>query len=55
MLANINRANMIERKESLTKKDVFKKEWLEPVNELVKLFLKNMLWNISLFSNFKNT
>ncbi|MBK9227146.1 MAG: hypothetical protein IPL67_08895 [Ignavibacteria bacterium] len=53
MLANINRANMIERKESLTKKDVFKKEWLEPVNELVKLFLKNMLWNISLFSNFK--
>jgi hypothetical protein len=53
MLANINRANMIERKESLTKKDVFKKEWLEPVDELVKLFLKNMLWNISLFSNFK--
>lgn len=53
MLANINRANMIERKESLTKKDVFKKEWLEPVDELVKLFLKNMLWNIALFSNFK--
>lgn len=53
MLSVINRANRIERKESLTKKDVFKKEWLEPVDELVRLFMKNMLFNIALFSNFK--
>ncbi|MEO8666007.1 MAG: hypothetical protein ABI462_10960 [Ignavibacteria bacterium] len=53
ILSGINRFNKIERKESLTKKDVFPKEWFEPVDELVKLFLKNMLWNIVLFSNFK--
>ncbi|MEO8209098.1 MAG: hypothetical protein ABI840_00945 [bacterium] len=53
ILSNINRHNKIERKISLTKKDVFQKEWMEPVDELVKLFLKNMLWSIALFSNFK--
>ena len=53
ILSNINRSNRIERKLSLTKKDVFQKEWFEPVDELVKLFMRNMLWNITLFSNFR--
>ncbi len=53
ILADIRRANKLERKEHLTKKDTNKKELEEPVYELLKLFLKNNLWNILLLTNQK--
>lgn len=52
-LAEINRFHKIEKKEFLTKKDAFKSEWTEPIDELFRLFIKNMIWNIELLSNFK--
>ncbi|HMS34045.1 MAG TPA: hypothetical protein PKC91_08160 [Ignavibacteria bacterium] len=55
LLSGINRHNTIERKEFLTKKDKFRNVWMEPVDELIKLFLKNMLWNAVLLSNFRQT
>ena len=55
LISGINRHNTIERKEFLTGKDKFKNVWMEPVDELIKLFLKNMLWNVVLLSNFKQT
>lgn len=55
LLSGINRHNIIERKEFLTKKDKYNNIWLEPVDELINLFLKNMLWNVVLLSNFRQT
>lgn len=52
-LSEINRFHKIERKEFLTKKDTFKSEWMDPVNELFRLFIRNMMWNIELLSNIK--
>ena len=51
--SEINRFHKIERKEFLTKKDSFKSEWTDPVNELFRLFIRNMIWNIELLSNIK--
>lgn len=55
LLSYIHRASLIERKEFLTRKDTYKKEWFEPVDELFKMFLDNMLWNIQLISGFKHS
>lgn len=55
LLSGIRRHNIIERKEFLTKKDKYNNIWMEPVDELIKLFLKNMLWNVVLLSNFRQT
>ncbi len=55
VLASINRNNKKNKRQFLTKKDIYGKEWFEPVDELVKLFLKNMLTNIQTLANFKRT
>lgn len=55
LLTSINRNNKRSKREFLTKKDIYGKEWFEPLDELVKLFLKNILTNIQTLANFKRT
>jgi hypothetical protein len=55
LLSSINRSNKRNKIKFLTKKDIYSKEWFEPIDELVKLFLKNILTNIQTLSNFKRT
>lgn len=55
LLASIKRNNEKIKRAFLTKKDIYGKEWFNPVDELVKMFLKNILTNIQALANFKKT
>ncbi len=43
------------QKNQLTKKDVFREEWLNPLSELIKYFLKRILVQILLLTNYNRT
>lgn len=51
-LSEIKRNNSIFKREFLTKKDLYRNEWTEPADELLKLFLKNSIRNILFLTNY---
>lgn len=55
MLTDLNSQNVARKRITLTKKDFFKTEWFNPMDELVILYLKNALLNIRFLWNMKRT
>ena len=48
-------SHLDNQKNQLTKKDVFREEWFNPLSELIKYFLKRILTQILLLTNYNRT
>ncbi|MEO8666290.1 MAG: hypothetical protein ABI462_12425 [Ignavibacteria bacterium] len=55
LLAKINCTHQVQKKNFRTNKDNYRKEWYEPMDQLIKFFLKSILTDLEMLSNFKRT
>lgn len=55
LLSRINLSHITRSKEIKTKKDLFRKEWYAPVEELIRFFLRSLLVSVETILNYTIT